>query len=297
MLIALITALLGLPTGFVVGWLTCQLLRGPQVVVEQRAAEGEGSLLSQIAHRAHSLTRQVRSDVGRHHASLLVAHAELQAGDASVVDRIVSANEGLLEQLADAEEQFVSQEFAIQQHMREARQDSLTSLENRRAFDKELAERFDRWQSHDTEFCLALIDVDHFKRINDEYGHPIGDSVLKSIAATFSACARPDDAVFRLGGEEFGILLADCSVDQGWQIVDRLRHAIADHPIPAGSAMLRLTVSLGLASVRSVKSTDDLVTQADRALYSAKEAGRNRAYYFSGAGYDPVNSCIAREIA
>jgi len=288
------TALLGLPTGFAIGWFTCQLLRGPRVVIESRFSAADGSLLAQIAQRAHSLTRQVRTRLGRHQADLRVAHAELRAGDISVVERIVCANESLLEQLADAEEQFVSQEFAIQQHLRDASHDSLTSLENRRAFDKELAERFSRWQADTAEFCLVLIDVDHFKRINDEYGHPIGDAVLKAIANAFTACARPEDSVCRLGGEEFGILLASCTLEQGWHIVDRLRHAIADHPIPAGSAMLRLTVSLGIASVRSVQSADDLVSQADRALYSAKEAGRNRAYFYSGAGYDPVHVCSAQ---
>lgn len=286
MLIALITALLGLPTGFVAGWFTCQLFRDRQVGVRSVGRQ-DALLVSRLAHGVHGLTRQVKSNIDKHHAGLLVAHAELQDGDSSVVERILGANECLLEQLADAEEQFVDQEFAIQQYMRDACQDSLTSLENRRAFDSDLADRFAQWQSHTSEFCLALADVDHFKRINDEYGHPVGDEVLQAIARTLTACARPEDSVSRLGGEEFGILL-NCSLDEGRRIVDRLRREIADHPIPAGGALLSVTVSLGLASVQSVTTAQDLVSHADRALYSAKKAGRNRCYHLSGEGYDPI---------
>ncbi len=288
MTIAVITALLGLPTGLAAGWLVSQLLRGPRGVVAPAPHDAPGVL--QFGRRVHSLTQRVQGEVSRHQAGLAAAHAELRdSGPANpVVERILGDNEHLLEQLADAEEQFVQQEFEMQQYMREASHDALTSLENRRAFDKDLAERFVRWHAHGAEFCLAMLDVDHFKRINDEYGHPTGDDVLKALAGTLAACAREADLVSRLGGEEFAVLLADCSLDQGRGIADRLRSSIADHAVATRGGALSVTVSIGLASVRSVPTPADLVHHADQALYSAKKAGRNRSYHYSGAGYDPV---------
>jgi diguanylate cyclase len=241
------------------------------------------------------LTQQVKGDVGRHQASLAEAQAEVRgfAGDSEssmsfVIERLLRDNESLLAQLCDAEVKFVAQEEALQQYMLEARQDALTSLENRRAFDQDLVQRFAEWQRQGTEFCLAMVDVDHFKRINDEYGHPVGDEVLKGIARVLAGSVRQMDVVSRLGGEEFGVLLPCTTLEEGQGVAERIRQYIAEMRLVANGIVVSVTASVGLANVRAVSSSAELLEEADKALYAAKNAGRDRAYYYSVAGYDPV---------
>ena len=153
--------------------------------------------------------------------------------------------------------------------------DALTGLNNRRRFDARLVEGFQRLRRTGRGFCLILLDVDHFKRINDSHGHQAGDEVLRQLARLLSQCTRVTDFVARYGGEEFVVLVPDTQSDEeGLTVAEKIRQAVASAPFAvAGQA----TVSLGLSqALASDTSAAEVLERADRALYTAKQLGRNR---------------------
>lgn len=154
------------------------------------------------------------------------------------------------------------------------RVDSLTGLHNRRAFDEHLPREVARSQRLGEPFCLLMIDIDHFKRLNDTYGHPAGDAVLRSVARAIAGCTRPSDLVARYGGEEFAVVLSGIDSGQALAVAERIRRQVA----LAESGLHRVTVSVGVAQYRPSAGDDaeQLLGRADQALYAAKHAGRNR---------------------
>lgn len=122
-----------------------------------------------------------------------------------------------------------------------------------------------------------MFDIDHFKLINDSYGHSVGDDVLRSVANACQTMMRPGDTFARIGGEEFTILLPDTSLEESVEIAERVRIAIASVPVSVGDSLLKVTASFGCAAgPLSVGSAAALLAAADGALYRAKRAGRNR---------------------
>lgn len=156
-----------------------------------------------------------------------------------------------------------------------AQLDELTGAYNRRYIMKCLGDEILRIQ-RGAHGCVALIDLDHFKRINDRFGHPTGDEVLRRFAASIFANIRMVDKLGRYGGEEFLLVLPDTNVEQALQIVERLRDTIAGLDWPAISPDLTLTISAGLSEIASNDTPEDLLARTDRALYRAKDAGRDR---------------------
>ena len=154
--------------------------------------------------------------------------------------------------------------------------DELTGSLNRRSIMRALDEEIARAQRLNNPCAVALIDLDWFKRINDAYGHPTGDEVLRTFAITMFANIRTIDKFGRYGGEEFLLLLPDTSEDEAAQILDRLRMIIAELDWSAFSGGLRVTISAGLTALGKDESTDTLLARADRALYASKAGGRNR---------------------
>ena len=152
--------------------------------------------------------------------------------------------------------------------------DPLTSIANRRAFDDRLALVFEHARRYDRPMSLVLVDVDHFKLINDERGHSSGDEVLRCVAKRIAAGTRQTDFAARVGGEEFAILLPETPLFEAMQFCEKIRASIAAEPMDG----FRVTVSLGVANVphSRVASQQELFTAADAALYRAKANGRNR---------------------
>lgn len=164
--------------------------------------------------------------------------------------------------------------------------DALTNLANRRRFDETLDREWRRSIRDGTELALLLIDADHFKALNDYYGHQQGDVYLKSIAGIIQECIRrPGDMAARYGGEEFAVLLPRTSTDGALIIAEKIRCAVHDARIPhvKGTEGV-MTVSIGVYSLAPAdgQSAADLVKRADAALYAAKHAGRNRSCHFQG---------------
>lgn len=155
--------------------------------------------------------------------------------------------------------------------------DSLTGLGNRRAFDALLDQRLSDTRADGSPGCVAIFDIDFFKRVNDQHGHAAGDRVLESFAATALGIVRTDDYVARLGGEEFGIIFTGVGLAQAERICDRLRAAIARAAMRTASGQtLSITVSAGLAEITPGISRDAVMRAADAALYRAKAGGRDR---------------------
>jgi diguanylate cyclase (GGDEF)-like protein len=170
-----------------------------------------------------------------------------------------------------------------------ARRDKLTNLLNRRALDDGLREALARRDRLNENFVLLLLDIDHFKAVNDTHGHGAGDEVLRIVAQTLLASVREVDKAFRVGGEEFVLLLSDTDGSSGLMTAERVRTSVADTRIPVGAAGLAVTVSIGLAEPRDGDDPDAMVRAADRALYEAKRAGRNQVIVAERDGAVGVN--------
>ena len=157
-----------------------------------------------------------------------------------------------------------------------ATRDSLTGAANRRQF-MELAEReLRRTRRYPRPVTLLMLDIDHFKRINDAHGHPAGDEVLRALVACVGGSLRGTDALGRVGGEEFAVLLPETAEDSARQIAERIRNDVERLVVRHQELELRLTISIGMATTRGGLALDDLFKLADDALYEAKRTGRNR---------------------
>jgi len=182
--------------------------------------------------------------------------------------RLVAADEEKSALLAELKRQ--SDAFAQQ-----AREDGLTGLANRRAFDEALAREFARAQRSNRPLCLALLDIDHFKRVNDAYSHAAGDAILKAISAIMQKHSREVDLVARWGGEEFALLFPDTTMRDAINICERLRAGIAEFDANEIAPGLRITVSIGIAAHTGFTHHERMLIRADERLYAAKQAGRN----------------------
>lgn len=193
----------------------------------------------------------------------------------------VEAFGGALAQISERTlelEREVAERKKVQAQLLElATTDSLTGLRNRRYFFEFATREFERARRYHMPLSLLLLDADHFKIINDRYGHPVGDLALQVLAATGRQLLREVDLFARIGGEEFAILLPQTDAKAAWVVAERLRLVITQQAIATDLGPLHLTVSLGLASLGpTIADLNALLRQADTALYQAKQNGRNR---------------------
>ena len=153
--------------------------------------------------------------------------------------------------------------------------DELTGVHMRNTMETQLRMEWERAQRMNTTFCIAMVDLDHFKLVNDEYGHIFGDVVLAEIANKLVDSLRPYDKVYRYGGEEFLLLLPDSNLEEAQAVLNRLRTGIAEHEISDGKQTIQLTISIGVTQYAAESDISTLIKQADAALYQAKNTGRN----------------------
>lgn len=162
--------------------------------------------------------------------------------------------------------------------------DSLTELMNRRHFFEIAKIEFERIQRYHRTLSIMMIDVDHFKKINDEHGHTTGDLALQKVAAQIKHSVRTVDAVARYGGEEFVVLMPETALREALQVAERIRKSVSDGLIEENSVEVWVTLSIGVAEMDKQSSNiDTLIRYADQALYAAKAKGRNRVEYFRNA--------------
>ena len=183
---------------------------------------------------------------------------------------------GLAERVAHMEQEALG----FREHLEEQRQkaliDPLTGLPNRAAWSERLEHEIKQWQQHGNTLSLVMLDLDHFKRINDNYGHLAGDKVLKIIATVLRKRLRVADFIARFGGEEFVLLLPATTPAVGAKLLETLRAAIEACPFHFKGERVTITISMGLASFRPGEHSDLVLKRADQALYRAKNGGRNR---------------------
>jgi len=172
--------------------------------------------------------------------------------------------------------------------------DALTGLANRRHGSARLEEELARARRYERGMAVALLDIDHFKRINDTWGHHAGDDVLVAVCERLAAASRQTDCVIRWGGEEFLFLFPETDLDEAAQILDRLRVEIASHPVsataPEGLVQVDVTVSGGVAELEPGDTLESLVDRADKGLYAAKESGRNRLLLTRDGELEPLHA-------
>ncbi|GAA5166303.1 GGDEF domain-containing protein [Viridibacterium curvum] len=154
--------------------------------------------------------------------------------------------------------------------------DGLTGLSNRMRLDTLLAEEVLRARRYNRALSVMMLDVDHFKRINDTHGHLIGDAVLRQIATALRQRLRPSDEIGRFGGEEFCAVLPETPLDKASLIAESLRELVQSQPFLVDETAIHLTVSIGISTLADNMQAEDLYRLADEALYRAKNAGRNR---------------------
>ena len=263
---------------------------------EMKDADGECQEMVQaslIAKRLQALADEMSSSVGAHRTQLDQASQLLSTENArsdedlaklvvDVIGDIVRANQSLQSKLETAESRLQEQASQIETHISRSLTDPLTGLPNRREFNQRLEERMAAWNRHREPFSLVLLDVDHFKRLNDEHGHLAGDQVLAAIGRALRSAIRREDSVARYGGEEFAILLPKTPLEQAMKVAEKVRESACRVVVNYNGRRLNVTASAGLAAIRPKEQEQSLIQRADSALYAAKGAGRNCAYLHDG---------------
>jgi len=184
---------------------------------------------------------------------------------------------GRVTHFASIERDITARKLLEENLTRQAMTDPLTELSNRRAFMEAAERELAGALRYRRPLVLAMLDIDHFKKINDQHGHDIGDAVLRSLAQITNSAMRTSDLVARLGGEEFAVLMPETEIDAATYAMNRLRQRLMSQPVVVAGTEVRFSVSIGVAAASGTDgSVEGLLRSADEALYSAKNAGRNQ---------------------
>lgn len=202
--------------------------------------------------------------------------AEAQHALINEIDRVLKSNIALHGELDKANRGIAEQRRQIEELRVQARVDALTRIPNRAAFDERLKEFVALLRRTNLMFTLMLIDIDHFKRVNDTHGHINGDRILRGLAAKISACVRNNDFAARYGGEEFAVIFPGTGVKDAMLVAERMRQDIAKTNFRLDGQNIKMTISGGLAECDKSMEPEDIIAAADNALYHAKNEGRNR---------------------
>lgn len=250
---------------------------------------------SQFLERIQQVTSNVDEDVGRHATRVAEISGELSSdGSQGTVDvlaataRLLEANRSLQQDLSEARAEIQNQRSQLETYMEQALTDSLTGLANRRGFDQELERRVAHRLRGGPPVSLLLVDVDHFKRFNDEHGHQAGDAVLSQVADVLNESTRQMDFLARYGGEEFGVVLPGTTLDEATTVAERIRGAVERQTFEYRGRQLHVTVSAGLSEAAPPEDDEGLLSRADAALYAAKNGGRNLCQFHDGRKCAPI---------
>lgn len=294
---------LGVGTGLLIAGLLLGFWLGRRAGVASQAAHGEQFL--SLAKNLSHWTTEFAGDVSNYQTQLTTLQQRVQ-GDPDgpreeilgLLGQMMEANQQLQNRLDTAEERLESQTHQIADYLTEARTDGLTGLTNRRAFDQTLDELFTAWQTKHQAFTIGLVDIDHFKKINDTYGHPAGDAVLKKVAETMQSEFRDAVCVARYGGEEFAIVCL-MPLELAAECLDRLRLVISKSQFSHEEVTIPVTLSGGVSRIAPDDKIAALVRRSDEALYAAKSGGRNRIFLHDGhicRLFSKVPPAVARDL-
>lgn len=235
-------------------------------------------LCSQARSQASTRTLPILLIADREDRQTVLRGLELGAND--YLSRPVDRNELLARTRTNVrQKRYVDRlQQTVRQSVEMAFYDPLTGLNNRRYLERRLPAMIEAARQRGSPLTMMILDIDHFKRINDSFGHEAGDLVLKGFAAELQQIVRGGDLVCRLGGEEFVVAMPGLAASHAARTAERARRSIESRAFPVGDAgaPVSITVSIGLADVRGEQDSADLYRRADRALYLSKSAGRNR---------------------
>jgi len=181
----------------------------------------------------------------------------------------------LTQQLSQMEQETQELQVMLQENRAKLLYDALTGVYSRMAYDERIQQELARWTRYETPFSYVILDIDHFKRINDTYGHNAGDKALKLVAQLMTTYVRQSDYVFRIGGEEFVLLLTSTAQDNAAKLVEKMRAGIAASSFHFKGEPVTLTLSAGITETRDGDDVESIYERADKALYKAKNSGRN----------------------
>jgi diguanylate cyclase len=211
------------------------------------------------------------------------AHAQMHQGAAGLLQRVADdlpVSPSGVDQFNNVLDRMRLELQSLRHELADTAQnrDPLTGVRNRASLLSDLREQHAMVRRGVQACALAMVDLDHFKEINDRHGHPAGDTLLRAISEALQAQVRPYDRIYRNGGEEFLLCLPQTTIDDAVGIVDRLRVAIGALQVDpgGGGSVLQITASFGVAAVNAELSVEESIDRADKALYQAKAAGRNR---------------------
>lgn len=243
------------------------------------------------------VTSAVAADVGQHNVNVQAISAELKnvaksdpSAVAAIVCKLLLANQDLQGRLEKAEDTLQNHSKQLKEAVISSRTDGLTGLANRRLLDEELRRCLVELQGQGRPAALLMLDVDHFKRFNDTYGHVAGDQALIHVAEMLRSQARASDIVARFGGEEFAVVFTGVQSKTIKERAERLRLAIGGKTLLCDGKELQITASAGLAEAMGDDTVSDWIKRADAGLYAAKRAGRNRAFMDAGEGLEPLDN-------
>jgi diguanylate cyclase (GGDEF)-like protein/putative nucleotidyltransferase with HDIG domain len=243
---------------------------GTQSILAAIAAAAIGVLLTLVIVLLYFVLRYRR---------LIKAAEQLAAGQLAVSVKASERGRGLDNRLARAINKIAAK---LAETTDAATTDKLTGVANRRALLVELFNEVERANRYERPLSVAFVDIDHFKAVNDNFGHAVGDDVLRGVAQAIQANLRATDMVGRYGGEEFMLILTETNVEEGAVLTEKLRNIVAKERFAADGQTVSVTISIGIAGGVGARLTSDaLVRDADAAMYSAKSLGRNQTYIFA----------------
>jgi diguanylate cyclase len=275
--------------------LVCGFLLGTSFALfrEPRRLRREKARLLHCLTEILKSTEKLNADVGSHNDKLasvrrsvdvIQVTGDLNAVQAQLMDEIqaiVTCNRKLENDLTISKFELHRRAAELDRTRHEARVDKLSGLANRRAFDENFGFFLSKYHSNQVMFGLMLADIDHFKRINDAYGHAAGDAVIQRLGMVLKQSVRASDVVCRLGGDEFAILLKGESPDEFKEAATRIRNVVANtnFDLERAHGLTSVTVSVGVTAVMSGDTKESLVARADQAMYRSKELGRNLVHF------------------
>ena len=246
------------------------------------------SEVSSVINNLNSDIRQYREGLENHDGQMQSTHQQIEElVEPEIWDllqkdflQLRNANTKMKKDLAAAEDKLKRQEEQVSQLKRKIRNDPLTGVMNRQAMEEDLTSEFSRSKRYKRVFGIVMADIDHFKSINDSYGHQVGDEALKAFAKILQKSVRDVDTIYRFGGEEFLVLLPESDETASLLVANRLKNMVESQVLTSKkdeNLHLFLTASFGVSVYSPTDSTyQDIVKRADQALYRAKENGRNR---------------------
>jgi len=249
-----------------------ELLQMLQLLVDE-VTERTGSLANDLGERNRDIRHSIESLSAVQEKTRIMQLLEGLVAKANSIHETVADTHEDLEATRLALDHLSSELVETRQSLHE---DSLTGAQNRRGMDAILMREVARAKRNKNRLVVAMLDVDHFKRVNDTYGHDVGDKLLVHLSMIAKSVMRESDALIRYGGEEFLLILSETEQQGASYVMDRLRQVIAKTPLVYDNKKIEVTLSIGMAQLGEGENGHSLVLRADHALYEAKRAGRDR---------------------